>query len=423
VAAPAQAAGLTAPAAATPLAGAIAGVRSLYVHVPFCERRCEYCDFASVAGLAGHEDYVEALRGEIAAVLGRLPAIVLDTVFIGGGTPSLIPPELLASILATVRKHAVIAPGAEVTMEANPSSTDAERARAWREAGVNRVSLGVQSLHAPTLRFLGRVHDAERAVGAVGEVRAAGFERVSTDLIHSVPTLDDAAWADTVERVLALGCDHLSAYELTVEAGTPLHRDVERGVTRPVGEETALRQHWMVVDAAAGAGLAQYEVSNLARPGEECRHNLAYWANASYLAVGVGAHGHVPPEVAVALGIADAPAGTVAVRYRHDRHPAAYVRRAAAAPEDANATVSEAEVIDAGASDAERLMVGLRRTAVGVELRGPAVLAEARALEAAGLLELGGAAGATARVTRRGQDVLSAVALRLTAVSDPEVSS
>ena len=400
------------------LSAGIARVRSLYMHVPFCERRCEYCDFASVAGLAGHEQYVAALRGEIAVMTRALPGLVLDTVFVGGGTPSLLPAELLAAILDEVRKGAALSPGAEVTMEANPSSTDAARARAWRDAGVNRVSLGVQSLHPPTLRFLGRVHDADRAVRAVAEVREAGVARVSADLIHAVPTLDDDAWADTVERVLALGCGHLSAYELTIEQGTPLHRDVERGLIHPVDDETALRQHWMVVDAAREAGLEQYEVSNFARPDEGCRHNLAYWDNAYYLAVGVGAHGHVPRGVAAALGHESRRDDSLAVRYRHDRHPATYVRRAAHG-DGAWATIAEAEEIDAATAQAERIMVGLRRIAAGVELAGDPLVAEAEALRDTGLLELFRRGDSLrARVTPRGQDVLNVVALRLVAAAE-----
>ncbi|MDB5114495.1 MAG: coproporphyrinogen oxidase, partial [Chloroflexi bacterium] len=215
-----------------------ADVRSLYLHIPFCERKCEYCDFASVAGRRGEAAYVEALRSEIRRLATALPGTVLDTVFIGGGTPGLIEPARLRAVLDEVRSGFDLAPGAEVTIEANPSSTSAERAAAWREAGCNRVSLGVQSLEPDVLAFLGRVHGPERALAAVGEVRAGGFERLSCDLIYAVPGLDDRRWQATVERLLELDPGHLSCYELTVEAGTPLHRSVARGAVRVVDADT-----------------------------------------------------------------------------------------------------------------------------------------------------------------------------------------
>ncbi len=382
------------------------GIDALYIHVPFCERRCEYCDFASVAGLRGHAEYVEALRAQLRATAAALPGVRLRSVFVGGGTPGLLPPPLLRSVLDEMRGGFALEPGCEVTIEANPSSTSAARATAWLEAGVNRVSLGVQSLDPATLRFLGRVHDAHRALAALAELRDAGVPRRSADLIYAVPTLSDAAWRDTVEGVLAHDCGHLSAYELTVEAGTPLAAEVEAGRVEPVDAETSLRQHWMVVDLAARAGYAQYEVSNFARPGEECRHNLAYWGNRFYIAVGVGAHGHLPPAAGAALGIAEAAApGAVAVRYWHDREPAAYreaVSRHPAAP------MAGAEAVGPSAAAAERLMVGLRlnRGVVVPE----AALEAAEALARSGLLVL---EGPVARATERGQEVLNGVALRL----------
>lgn len=380
------------------------GVSALYVHIPFCERRCEYCDFASVGGLRGHVEYVEALRAELRALAAALPGVVLDTVFVGGGTPGLLPPPLLAAVLDEVRAGFGIAPGCELTMEANPSSTTAERAEAWLAAGVNRVSLGVQSLDPATLRFLGRVHDADRALGALADLRAAGVPRISADLIYAVPTLSDAAWERSVEGLLGTGLRHLSAYELTVEPGTPLHRSVAAGRVRIGDADTALRQHWRCVELGEAAGLLQYEVSNLAVPGEECRHNLVYWANGHYLAAGVGAHGHLPVGAARALGV-EPPAGAVAVRLWHHREPLAYRTAVAAAPRLA---VEGWEPVTAGEAEAERILVGLRRSA-GVRLEAAAV-AEARALADAGLIAL---EGGVARTTRRGQELLDGIALRL----------
>ena len=380
-------------------------IRSLYLHIPFCERKCEYCDFASVAGRRGEAAYIEALRWEIRELAERLPGVELDTVFLGGGTPGLIEPARLAAILAEVRSGFALAPGAEVTIEANPSSTSAPRAAAWREAGCTRVSLGVQSLEPDVLRFLGRVHDAGRALAAVAEVRAGGFERVSCDLIYAVPGLDDDRWAATVERVLDLDPGHLSCYELTVEEGTPLHRSVRRGAVRVVDAETALRQHWLAVDLAGAAGYRQYEVSNLARPGLECRHNLAYWGNHQYLAAGVGAHGHLPPAAGAALGLADAAGDAVALRYWHVRSPDRFTALAA----EGRLPIEGCELVGAAAHEAERVMVGLR-LARGVTVEEEGTRREAEALAASGLLDWD---GRTARATRRGQEVLNALVERL----------
>lgn len=388
------------------LASALVDLDALYLHIPFCERRCEYCDFASVAGLRGHREYVDALRAQLRATAAALPGITLHSIFVGGGTPGLLPPHLLRSVLDEVRGGFQLATDCEVTIEANPSSTSESRATAWLEAGVNRVSLGVQSLDADALRFLGRVHDARRALAALDELRAAGVPRRSADLIYGVPGLSDAAWRATVERVLEYDCGHLSAYELTVETGTPLHARVERGEVVPVDADTVLRQHWAAVDLAEAAGCRQYEVSNFARPGEECRHNLVYWSNGFYLACGVGAHGHLPPVAAATLGIGRATAGgTVAVRYWHDREPAAYVARVRLNP---TAPIAGVETIDATTAEAERIMVGLRVRG-GVVLE-PSAHREAMVLTDGGLLEWD---GTHVRATRRGQELLNAVALRL----------
>jgi oxygen-independent coproporphyrinogen-3 oxidase len=290
-------------------------------------------------------------------------------------------------------------------MEANPSSTTAAKADAWLRAGVNRISLGVQSLEPDILHFLDRVHDADRAVRAVQDVRRAGFVRVNTDLIYAIPGLDDERWQRTLDRVLDLGCDHLSCYELTVEEGTPLASAVAAGVIATVDADTALRQHWITVQAAERAGLRQYEISNFARPGGECRHNLAYWHNDFYLAAGVGAHGHVPPRVANALGITPQSDGAdtadvVAVRYWNTDSIPDYV---AASP-------PSAEVVTAEQRRAESILVGLRLTGEGVTLPDDVARRQALILDDAGLLDWD---GRVARVTARGQELLDGVALRL----------
>ncbi len=378
-------------------------VRSLYLHIPFCERKCEYCDFTSVAGATGSVAYMNALVAEVRHLGTCLGRLSLDTVFIGGGTPSLVEPELLAGLVATVRATFSVAAGAEVTMEANPSSITAARARVWKAAGVNRISIGVQSLEADALRFLGRVHDADRALAAVAEVREAGFTSINCDLIYAVPGLGDTRWRRTLERVVAAGPTHVSCYELTVEPGTPLHTRVRRGLVTPVEGARAMRQHRIAVDVLGGAGYDQYEVSNFAVAGEECRHNLVYWHNGYYAAAGVGAHGHLPAAAAAAIGL-DVEAGAISVRHWHGRGIAAYGRavRAGEFP------ITGSEPVGPGMREQERVMLGLRLRE-GVRL-DPSRLDEARSLQGLGLLAV---EGDRVRATARGEALLNQVTLRL----------
>ena len=379
-------------------AGPVA-VSALYLHIPFCERKCEYCDFVSVAGTRGQEQYVGVHVDEVRRTGAALGGSRLESIFCGGGTPGLLDLSLMGTLMGTVREAFVVAPGAEVTLEVNPSSTSAERARAWREAGFNRVSMGVQSTHDDVLQFLGRVHDRDRALDAVGELRAAGFENVSVDLIYAVPGLDDERWLASLEALIACGPDHVSCYELTVEEGTPLHRSVAAGRVRVADPEAALRQHRVAVETLCGAGYAQYEVSNFARPGFECGHNLVYWRNGYYAACGVGAHGHLPAAAAPAFEL-EAPEGAVAWRHAHGRSLPRYLRERG---------LGEVEWVDGATRDAESLMLGLRLRE-GVLLRGPAMREEALRLVVAGLLEV---SGDRAVATARGEEVLNAVTVRL----------
>ena len=381
-----------------------ADVTALYLHIPFCERKCEYCDFVSVAGARGQHEYVAALRAEVRALGRVLDACALRTVFVGGGTPGLLDLTLMGELMAEVRGALHLAPDAEVTLEVNPSSSSLQRARAWRDGGFNRVSVGVQSTHADILGFLGRVHDAGRALAAVREVREAGFDNVSADLIYAVPGLDDRRWEQTLAQVIEAAPDHLSCYELTVEDGTPLHRSVAAGTVRVVDPETALRQHRIAVDTLAAAGYDQYEVSNFARAGRRCAHNLVYWRNGHYAAAGVGSHGHLPVTLAHDFGLTP-PGDFLAFRYRHGRDVAGYVAERDVAP----LALHDVEWIDTAMRDEESIMLGLRLRE-GVRLDHDEALGEAQELAAAGFIELD---GARATVTARGEDVLNQVALRL----------
>ncbi|MGD0448938.1 MAG: radical SAM family heme chaperone HemW [Candidatus Dormibacteria bacterium] len=382
-----------------------ASIRSLYLHVPFCERRCEYCDFVSLPGRDREVEYVAALRSELRGLAARFGRLELDTVFVGGGTPSFIDPGRLGGLLEEVRAAFALAPGCEVTLEANPSSTSEARAARWLGAGFNRVSLGLQSLEPDILTFLGRVHDRERALAAVDEVRRAGFSRISCDLIYAVPGLDDARWRSTLERVAALGPGHVSAYELTVEAGTPLHASVRRGEKPAVDPEAALRQHRIAVAVLGAAGLHQYEVSNYARVGEECRHNLVYWRRGHYLGVGLGAHGHLPAGIGNLVDI-PVPPDAIGLRYWHGRSLPAYMDRCGDG--SGGLPIEAYEMVGAADAEAERILLGLR-LAEGIELTGP-LAARADGLVAAELLwRRDGRLGATAQ----GQEVLDEVIRQL----------
>ncbi|MFN2592129.1 MAG: radical SAM family heme chaperone HemW [Candidatus Dormibacteria bacterium] len=377
-------------------------IRSLYVHIPFCERKCGYCDFASVVGLEGQGDYVSALRAEVRLMASVFPHVTLDTIFVGGGTPGLLELSLLHSVMDEIRAGFTLAAGAEVTLEANPSSTSEARAEAWRVAGFNRVSLGLQSLEPDVLRFLDRVHDAERAVRAVAEVRAGGFVAINCDLIYAVPGLEDTSWARTLDRVLELDPGHLSCYELTVERGTALHAAVRSGRVADVDEGAAVRQHRIALSRLEAAGYRQYEVSNFARTGRQCRHNLAYWRNQHYLAAGVGAHGHVPAAAAPALGL-EPREGATTLRYWHTRSLPAYVRSSI----ERGLLYSGHEFVEPGEDATERLMLGLRLNEGIDHPPGP----EVDRLAELGLITLD---AGLIRTTPGGQEVLNDLAVRLT---------
>ncbi|MDP9325653.1 MAG: radical SAM family heme chaperone HemW, partial [Candidatus Dormibacteraeota bacterium] len=270
--------------------------RSLYIHVPFCVSKCPYCDFNSHVGLEHlFESYNRALVEEIKAWGQSLDGPRLDTIFIGGGTPSRVPAAHILAVLDAARSAFDVAADAEITLEANPQSAEAGRMASWLEAGVNRLSLGVQSLDATALGFLERAHSAGEAIAVFTQARAAGFANVSCDLIFGIPGLSTARWTEVLGEVLALGPDHLSAYELTPELGTRLGADVAAGHTLMPDEETMLAQYEVAETLLGAAGLGRYEVSNWARPGRQCRHNIAYWTGVPYAAAGAGAHAFLQP--------------------------------------------------------------------------------------------------------------------------------
>lgn len=274
-------------------------VTSLYVHVPFCARRCRYCDFAIRVGRrAPLREWLEAIAGEARALEREGLASVaspLKTLYVGGGTPSLLGPAVMDGLAAILGPERLAAPELEWSAEANPESFTREVAAAWWRAGVNRVSLGVQSFHAEALRWMGRLHGPEGAEEAVRIARESGFENVNIDLIFGLPAHLGRSWVADLERALALGPNHMSLYGLSVEAGTPLARAVESGRELPVEEEQYRDEYLFAVERITAAGYRHYEVSNFALPGWESRHNRVYWSGAPYLGLGNGAHSYVPP--------------------------------------------------------------------------------------------------------------------------------
>ncbi len=263
---------------------------ALYVHWPFCASKCPYCDFNShVRERVDHGRWRGALLRELRREAGRAGRRPLASIFFGGGTPSLMEPDTAAALVAEAQAL-FDAPGdLEVTLEANPTGVERGRLAAFREAGVNRLSLGVQSLDEEALRFLGRRHDAREAVAALEAARAL-FPRLSFDLIYARPGQAEAAWRAELRRALALAADHLSLYQLTIEPGTRFATEHARGAfALPDGDEAAAL-YSATAEEAARFGLLPYEVSNYARPGAESRHNLQYWRYGDYLGIGPGAH-------------------------------------------------------------------------------------------------------------------------------------
>lgn len=313
----------------------------VYVHVPFCATRCGYCDFNTYTPTevdSSHAQYLDALERELELAAARgLPAA--DTVFIGGGTPSLLGADGLARILDAVRGTFGINPGAEVTTESNPESTSPEYFEGLLGAGFTRVSLGMQSASTPVLRVLDRQHTPGRAVAAAREARAAGFEHVNLDMIYGTPTETDDDVRRTLEAILATDVDHVSAYSLIVEDGTAMARKIRRGELPAPEEDVYADRYELIADTLEAHGYPWYEVSNWAKPGGECRHNLLYWHNQQWWGAGPGAHSFIGTE-----------------RFFNVKRPEAYAQLLTdgASPVHATETIAEDE------AHTEAVMLGLR---------------------------------------------------------------
>jgi putative oxygen-independent coproporphyrinogen III oxidase len=266
----------------------------VYVHWPFCLAKCPYCDFNSHVRHAPPDQarFVAAFRREIAHAAGLTPGRTVTSVFLGGGTPSLMEPATVAALLDVIANSWAVAADAEITLEANPTSVEAERFRGFRAAGVNRVSLGVQALNDPDLRALGRMHTADEALAAVAIARSA-FERYSFDLIYARPAQTPQAWARELKEAIDHAAEHLSLYQLTIEHGTAFERLHAAGKLLVPDNDAARALYETTQEVCDAAGLPAYEISNHARPGAESRHNLLYWRYGEYVGVGPGAHGRI----------------------------------------------------------------------------------------------------------------------------------
>ncbi len=267
--------------------------RHVYVHVPFCARRCSYCDFAiAIRRLVPVEEYVGALSTEIELRFGAPGAAAweLDTLYFGGGTPSRLGGAGMAAAIDAVLRHARLAPGAELTIEANPDDVEPEAVERWVAAGVNRLSLGAQSFSEAALDWMHRSHGSSRIGDAVRTARHGGIANISIDLIFALPTVLDRSWRDDLSRALELEPEHVSLYGLTVEPATPLGRWQARGEVEEAPEERYEEEFLLAHEMLAGAGFEHYEVSNFARPGRRSRHNSSYWSGVPYAGLGPAAH-------------------------------------------------------------------------------------------------------------------------------------
>jgi len=350
--------------------GSRAGV---YVHFPWCLAKCPYCDFVSyVEPAIDHAGYASAVLRELDA---RAPAFVgrrIESIFFGGGTPSLWNSNELGRVLAGVRATLDTCGELEVTVECNPTSLDEGKTRALADVGVNRLSIGVQSLDDQRLRFLGRLHDAQGAIAAVSGALRAGMRRVSADLIFGLSGQTPADARDEAKALVDLGLAHVSAYQLTIEAGTRFGELARRG-RLPMAEDAAVADSFAAIDETmADRGLRHYEVSNYARPGEEARHNLGYWRGDEYLGLGCGAYGFVREACEPrAKGPEPLSRGAQGTRWRNAVSPERYVEAARATPRgsalDGNGIEESREALDAQTLLRERIMLGLR-VAEGIDL-------------------------------------------------------
>lgn len=370
---------------------------ALYVHWPFCVSKCPYCDFNShVRASVDQEEWRRALLADLAHEAMAIPGPKLASIFFGGGTPSLMPPATVAAIVEAAERHWGFAPDIEITLEANPSSVETARFTDLAQAGVNRVSLGLQSLDDHALRFLGRAHDAAEGLAALATAQRV-FDRVSFDLIYALPGQDEAAWRAQLDRALGFGTSHLSLYQLTIEPGTRFAALAAKGELPQADPDHMAVLFELTQKATEQAGLPAYEISNHARPGHESRHNLAYWRYLPYAGIGPGAHGRR--------------GGCAIQRHRKPENWLAALHRNGHG-------IQEETPLSAPDRAVEALLMGLRlREGVPLgETRQVLDMAAAKRLEALGLLAL---EPERVRVTGAGMLLLDAILAEIVALQSP----
>jgi len=375
----------------------------VYIHWPFCAAKCPYCDFNSHVRREPPDQprFASAFAAEIAATARRAPGRTVTSIFLGGGTPSLMAPATVASILDAVAANWTVSRDAEVTLEANPSSVEADRFRGYRAAGVNRVSLGVQALNDADLKFLGRLHDVAAALAAI-EIARATFPRVSFDMIYARPGQTPDDWRRELMEAQMRACDHMSLYQLTIEHDTPFFALREAGKFVVPDDDTAAELYAVTQEVCEAAGLPAYEISNHAIPGAECRHNLTYWRYGEYAGIGPGAHGR--------LKLADGRHATAT-----ERNPETWL----AEVESRGDGLKVDDVLTGEEEGDELLLMGLR-LAEGIDLERYRALS-GRTLDPARLTDLLNhgmverAGGGKLRATRAGFFVLDAVVADLAA--------
>lgn len=327
--------------------GVTAGI---YLHIPFCRIKCPYCDFNTYTGMQDRiPSYVDALISELELRVGSEPQGSqgpLRSIYFGGGTPSLLTPAQVEGLLAAIQQHVPVSENLEVTLEANPGTVDVDRLRAFKSAGVTRLTLGVQTFSPRLLASLGRLHTVEESLQAVDAAVSAGFDNLNIDLMFGLPEQSVAEWTADLEQGLALPVGHISLYNLTIEDGTPFGREQKQGRLSLPDEEHCRAMYVLAIEESEAAGFDRYEVSNFARPGLECQHNRLYWEGDSWLGLGAGAHGFT------------ATTGDWGRRWWNVRGPGAYVAmlREGTLPEDGS------ELLDERMARDEALMLGLRRS-------------------------------------------------------------
>jgi len=267
---------------------------AVYVHIPFCRQKCKYCDFNSYAAASSlYEAYIDALISEIIFRSSELRDLNIKSIYIGGGTPTLLTPFLLEKVLTSIKKHFLVAKDAEVSIEANPETLTADKAVALRQIGINRMSIGFQSLDNDCLRALGRKHTAKQAINAFKVAREAGFDNINVDLIFGAPGQSLAGWALTLEQAISLEPEHVSCYGLTVEPGTRLEHEIASGKLKVADQDLQSDMFVYTIESLNESGYEHYEISNYAKGGKQCKHNLVYWNNGDYIGFGAGAHSKI----------------------------------------------------------------------------------------------------------------------------------